>query len=1110
MWQISLNGVDITAKAGGVTVTFAAENICGEITVELADRSALDGLILPRVPQEPIIAYRHSQDHPAVWFYLEDIQQPQDLTAKTATLWGRSQSARLTSPWAQKISKQWPGGNTVAGIIAEVAAMAGVTVNVTNDYDVCQYCYAVSDQTPAEIIRDLATRSGQILWPEIDGTLTVAPRLYRDLPAPVVTLVADEIVVESVDRTVPDFGNRILVSGDASVAGLSVQVVPLADEDACVAADGVSSVRLIAIVLGVDGLPVALGTVVTWSASSGLISAETSATQEVVRQAEAHQADNYTHVTLDLPAESVIGVYARRDVRRTNNLYAQRGGSVSGRTITFEYALDFYDQAVFVDYVVAGAPITWTAGWVPGDVTVLASVAGAQGFCTLHQSNPTACATQISLEAYPSSPCLGEAVQILLKTAMFGGAGVGSAVFSLAGCGSLSATRKVLQPRTITETLRTSIWGGAAEVRLSAIPVEGTTPVVYLAGTTATNLYASHNGQTLILNNAAILPGTQVDVTYVAGGTAVVTWTPSALPSGNESISESLPVTHSGTAPDIVAQVTLTRTPVAAPVCVPVSEITDFYASHAVKVVTLDDDPFSGEPLPIGAQVQCSYQSVWGSQPGCSATITVRVEDGSEDGGRGQIDVNARDCRNVNPSTGDGSTYDPEDPDQIPDELPSDEDGLDDSSIFLPDEPDDPEYDPLTDCGADAINARTPNITADNWGVVSGVGSAENCPGTCSCDEICTALRSKGRLADAGLFYSQCIEKCNDARDAKCTPCTLTGPSILNPGQEGVWNDGKGNSAEVSGGNALTFVSRDFETGYTLRMPTGGQGPFTIRVCYGETDDSCCEATVDFPPCSLSGVTTLTPGTEAIYLPSAGMEGATCTCGGDMEYVRLGGYGVGFVCRMKPGGCEGTVTVTYGGRICGTLTVRNPMQSYVGSVLGPSFLAAGDIAIYYHDLGPGAAYIGTLPKLSDISGPGGNGITAMMPANAGPNQEFTVKFDGSCNSRAEATVTSGAQCMAPSSGNGSPTGLTVALNGGQYCALVGPVCNTTLFPLPPSSDTWTTATVPTNLNEGDVLNSGVTHNLHTVMPSMTNCVSSGGSAEARIRHHQIRITKRWW
>ncbi len=594
-------------------------------------------------------------------YFLEEIGYPQELDAKTATIWGRSWSARLTTPWAQKVSKQWATGETIASIIAEVVNPLGVTFALDTDYDVCQYCYAVSDQTPAEIIRDLATRSGQVIWPQVDGSIVIAPRLYT-YGATDVVLSSDEIIVESLDRQVPDFGNRILVSGDAAVAGLSVQVVPLADEDACVVADGQSTVRLIAIVLGADGLPVAEGTVVTWSASAGFMSAATSETQEVVRQGEVQQAQSYYTVTLDLPALSVIGVYARRDVRRARNLYLERGGSVSGRVITFANPLDYYDQTVFVDYIVAGAPNTWIAGRIPGDVTVLASVAGAQGYCTIHQSNPTACATQISLEASPSSPCLGDAVSILLKTTMFGGAGVGAATFGMQGCGSLSSTRKTLAPREITETLRTSIWGGAAEVRLTAVPAAGTTPSVVLAETPGADLYESHNGQVVILNDDDILPGTQVTVTYTAGGTALIAWLPSALPSGNESIVETLLTTQTEVEGVTVAQVTLSRTPVAAPICTPVLELGDFYASHDNKIVTLLED--DGDPLPVGTQVQCSYQSVWQTQPGCSAIITVRVDDGSEDGGRGQISVSARDCRTVNPSggSGSGSTYDPEDP----------------------------------------------------------------------------------------------------------------------------------------------------------------------------------------------------------------------------------------------------------------------------------------------------------------------------------------------------------------------------------------------------------------------------------------------------------------
>lgn len=1030
MWQLILNGVDITAKVSQVTVTFAAENVCGEITVELADRDVLDGIIVPRVQREPLISYQHSPDHPVVWFYLEDIQQPQDLNAKTASVWGRSASARLTSPWAQKISKQWPGGNTVAGIIAEVAALCGVTVNVTNDFDVCQYCYAVSDQTPAEIIRDLATRSGQIIWPQVDGTILIAPRLYT-YGTPDVVLSSDDIIVESVDRQVPDFGNRILVSGDASIAGLSVQVVPLVDDTECVAADGVSSVRLIAIVLGADGLPVAEGTVVTWSASAGIMSAATSLTQDVIRQGEVQQAQSYYTVTLDLPALTVVGVYARRDVRRARNLYVERGGSVSGRVITFAHPLDFYDQTVFVDYLVMGAPNTWIAGRIPGDVSVLASVAGAQGFCTLHQSNPTACATQISLESSPSSPCLGDAVSILLKTTMFGGAGVGAATFGIQGCGSLTSTRKLLTPRTVTETLRTSVWGGAAEVRLSAIPVSGTGISVVLTETPGANLYASHQGQVVILSNAAVLPGTQVTVTYTAGGTALVGWTPTALPAGYETVQETVHVTHADVGGTTKAQVTLTRTPTPTTSisAVPTNKITSYYESHDGKVVTLEDDAFLAGPLPIGQAVRCTYQSVWLTQPGCNAIITVRVDDGSEDGGRAQIAVSARDCRTVNPDT-----YDPDDPTQIPDDVPAGgETDEHDPTEWL--EPEEPEISPIA-CNSASINALTPTITADNHSEVFVSGG---CPGNCTCDQICASLRSTGRLStEAGMTYSTCMAACAKARNDKCTPCTLTGPATLNPGEEGVWDDGKGNSAELSGGNALTFVSRDFETGYRLRMPTGGEGPFTIRVCYGETEDSCCEAEVDFPPCSLSGLTTLAPGAESLYMPSAGMTGASCTCSGDMSLVRASS--VGFVCRMSDTGCAGTVAVFYSGRVCGVVEVENPLQNYTGVVSGPSTLEPAEVGVYYHDLGPTATYTGDLPVISVLSGVGGNGVTCMMPANAPNGQEFTVSFTGPCNSSATNTVSTYPGCNAtiPTSGTGSPVGMFVRCGtvAGYVCGIV--------------------------------------------------------------------------
>lgn len=989
VWRTLLNGTDITRKVFQVQTRFEAEKICGEVSIDIADRSVLDGIVLPRVPQGLSVQVDALVN--GAWvsrgaYFLDESTYPQNPAARTATIWGRTQSARLTKPFAPKISRQWPAATTIAAILQELGAMCGVAIQVQNDYPVCAYCYAVSDWYPSQIIQDLAEKSGQICWPQVDGSLLIAPRLYRDLPAPDVTLIASQIEVKSVKRQVPDFGNRILVSGDGAVAGLSVQVVPMYPEDECVAANGTDQVRLIAVVLGVDGDFVAAGTLINWSAGAGFLAAASSVTGYAEIIGEEQRASDYYHVTLDLPAAAVIGVYAYSDIRRKRNLYQTRRGSVSGRTITFLSPLDYFDQALLIDYEVLGAINTWTAGRVPGDIVILASVAGAQGQCTVHQSNPTACASTLTLESVPSQVCLGERATITAKATMFGGAGSGKIRFALSGCGSLSSSQKVLTTNAITERVRTTNWGGVTQIRVSAVPASGAINV-YLESAPGNNLYASHSGQTINLNTN-LLSGTEVVVSYPGGGTTAISWIPTAG-TGDTVVREAIPCADDGQGGSIV---TLSFTPTdiliitqSATYSVP----PDLTGTIAGNVVTLTS------PLPAGTILYCSYWAPQPLSPDCEATIVARIDDGSQDGGIASIKVTARDCRtqSTDPSLPPEETS-PDDPVGMPD-LDDDEEGEEEPTGL--------------GCDAVSIQGRTPAITADNWDAVSGVGSGEDCPGLCSCDEICAALRSNGTLATAGEFYSTCVAKCAEARNQKCTPCTLTGPSVLSPGEEGTWNDGKGNSAEVSGGNGLTFVSRDFATGYTLRMPTGGQGPFTIRVCYGEEEDSCCEAEVDFPPCTLSGQNQLNPGVESLYLPSAGMTGAVCTCGGDMEFVRLGAYDVGFVCRMMAGGCEGTVTVAYGGRVCGVIAVTNPKKDYVGVVVGESVLEPGETATYYHDLGPGATYKGSLPG-SPISNDLGNGVICTMPGNAGPGTSYTVGFEGACGSSAQTTVSAVPDC----------------------------------------------------------------------------------------------------
>ncbi|MBM9532328.1 hypothetical protein JWG42_19410, partial [Desulfoprunum benzoelyticum] len=146
-WRVILNDVDITRQVYQVQTRFEAEKICGEVSVEIADRAVLDGIVVPRVPQGLSVQVDALVN--GVWvsrgaYFLDEITYPQNPAARTASIWGRTLSARLYVPWGQKISRQWPAATTIAAILAELGAMCGVTIQVQNDYPVCAYCYAVS------------------------------------------------------------------------------------------------------------------------------------------------------------------------------------------------------------------------------------------------------------------------------------------------------------------------------------------------------------------------------------------------------------------------------------------------------------------------------------------------------------------------------------------------------------------------------------------------------------------------------------------------------------------------------------------------------------------------------------------------------------------------------------------------------------------------------------------------------------------------------------------------------------------------------------------------------------------------------------------------------
>jgi hypothetical protein len=113
--------------------------------------------------------------------------------------------------------------------------------------------------------------------------------------------------------------------------------------------------------------------------------------------------------------------------------------------------------------------------------------------------------------------------------------------------------------------------------------------------------------------------------------------------------------------------------------------------------------------------------------------------------------------------------------------------------------------------------------------------------------------------------------------------------------------------------------------------------------------------------------------------------------------------------------CSGSVKVY---EVCGgNLSKAKSILGYSGSIAGPNSLEPGETAIFYHDLGPGAAYSGSLPGTT-FENELGNGIVATMPGNA--TGEYSVIFAGPCGSSAEMTVQTGIpnSCAATSYTNG--------------------------------------------------------------------------------------------
>ena len=107
--------------------------------------------------------------------------------------------------------------------------------------------------------------------------------------------------------------------------------------------------------------------------------------------------------------------------------------------------------------------------------------------------------------------------------------------------------------------------------------------------------------------------------------------------------------------------------------------------------------------------------------------------------------------------------------------------------------------------------------------------------------------------------------------------------------------------------------------------------------------------------------------------------------------------------------CSGSVKVY---EICGeSLSKEKSIIGLSGTVVGPAVVVPGETVAYYHDLGPGASYTGSLPG-TVFEGESGNGISATIQESS--EGEYIVSFVDVCNRIASKTVLIGDPCLVDS------------------------------------------------------------------------------------------------
>lgn len=361
-WDVLFDGVSIADQVISFDINKSRGSYCKDVTVEVADYTLKDSIDLTEVPSEALIEIRTNTG--SGWisegtFFVERCTLIQTKEAITLSLWGRDESAKLTQPFAQRMSKEYDEDTTLYEIIEEILDDCGIAYDVNrmmiDDFTIYANSYSVQEMYPLEVLQQLVGVTDGFLYTDRQNQLWVLKDEYSWSNS--VTEIGATVIESISEREdYPEFGNRIHVGSYADSGELDIDVNLEFDETYVACGEGVTGR---AVVTRKDGTPVAAGYKVEWDTDNGDYAAweneETSVTDHHIDEERA-VASSRRLVSTEYPirqvhAVTLVSTGADVDVKECE-----------GTSITLDEDLPFTNSAVLIDYTTAYATNTLVGG----------------------------------------------------------------------------------------------------------------------------------------------------------------------------------------------------------------------------------------------------------------------------------------------------------------------------------------------------------------------------------------------------------------------------------------------------------------------------------------------------------------------------------------------------------------------------------------------------------------------------------------------------------------------------------------------------------------------------------------------------------------------------